>query len=845
MTPMRATARYRPVGVSHRQARQFTDRREAFATFRRMLDTQPPDEQRVLNFYGIGGIGKSRLQQELRAMLARDELALSVRLDFQPPSMRRQDVALSQLRHCLHSEHSIAMPAFDIAYAAYWQRANPNVPLASADLPLIGESEILAELIDAAGETPVFGVVVNLVKALDKLGRRAMRWQRVRSDGDLLGLDRLDTHELLDALDYFLARDLLRALEERGERCVIFLDAHEALWEDVTARGGRGDRDAWIRDLIVQTPGVLWVIGSRDALKWSAIDSEWCEPYLVQTAIGDLSDEDRLAFLAACGVRGEVAEAIARASNGVPFFLDVSVDHWEKLRGQRTPAPEDFGHSQEDLLSRFIGHVPQAEEELLKVLAVARSWDRPLFEALVRRFHIAFPLSRWPDFCAYSFNRRTSGGSWVMHQLMRDELLRRLDADLLTEVHVAIHDHERPRADDESSTVADRLHAFHEAVFHGVAAGRLDVDWFMRTASHFMYRGQWKGIQEIVDETAALLSSKLGADETVVRNVLDYLDAWILRERGRLTDALASYGRLDLALLRPWEAGIRLQIAHVARESGELAEARGTYAELWSREPDERDRVVHSLAGIQYADIEYVQGRFRDAGDILESIVALDPERCAKEVGEAKRILGHIDRLAEREGRGLEHYRDAGRLFERCEDIFGQATVATNLAEAVWPDDPHEALHHARVALERNGAVGARLEMGKAHTASAYAHLLLGSPREARRAAEEALGIQRDVGYFAGVQQARLARAAALAVDGGAPIAATEARDVARQLESHDAYPTIRLMAVMLAEAADSASDDELAAVRRRALASTQWLDDPATSEARIRLHVARLLACV
>ncbi len=841
MSPLRVTPRYRAVGSAGATARQFTDRREAFAAFRRVLDEQPPDDQRVLNFYGIGGIGKSRLQQELRAMLAREDLALSVRVDFQPPGMRRQDAVLSQLRHRLHVEHSIAMPAFDIAYAAYWQRTNPNLPLAAASLPLIGDSEILAELIDAAGETPIFGVVVNLLKGIDKLGRTARRWQRVRHDADLLNLDRLDTHELLDALDFFFARDLLQALQERHERCVIFLDAHEALWEDVSARGARGDRDAWIRDLVAQTPGVLWIVGSRDALSWSVADPDWREPYLTQIAIGDLSDVDRREFLESCGVTGEVGEAIARASRGVPFFLNVSVDHWERISLQRAPVAADFGHTQEDLLSRFIGHVPRAEEELLKVLSVAREWDQPLFETLVRRFNIAFPLTRWGDFCAQSFTRQTSGGSWVMHELMREELLRRLGDDLRGDVHAAIHDYEHSRADDCSLRLTERLQAFREAVFHGLAGNRLEADWFMRRADEFMLHGLWTPMQEITNEMATALDARPEGDG-VLRGLLAYLEAWIMRQQGGLTDALTAYAALDLSLLRDWELGIRFQIAHAARESGQHALAETTYSELWARAPADHERVLHTLVGIQLADIDYVRGRFRDAWRILETIAELDPERCTKEVAEAKRILAHIERFSERKGRGVELYREAGRLFERCEDVFGRAIIETNLAEALWPHHPVWALEHARVAIERNQAVGARLEIGKARVAAAYAHLTLGSSAAALSEAEEALAIQEEVGYFSGRQQARLARAAALAVRGEHALAAAEAADVARCLGEQDAYPTLRLAAVRLVETLGSDELPALNALRERAQAEVQWLDDPATGQARLLGHVERLL---
>jgi len=751
-------ARYRSAKLRRARKRNFVNRREAIELFERLLREQPPDEPRVLNFFGVGGIGKSRLQHELRELSAQKASALSVRVDLQVPAMRRQEAVLAQLRHCLGTEHGIQLPLFDVAYSVYWQRTNPNVPLSRGELPLITQSEILADLIEVAGDTPVFGVVVNLVKSLDKLGRKAKRWQRVRHDADIKDLDRLDAHEILDALTWFFAKDLLQVLGERGQRAVIFLDAHEALWEDVSARGGRGDRDVWIRDLVAQTPGVLWVVSSREALRWERENVSWSEPYLQLYGMGDLQPDDRLAFLADSGITGELAQTIASASEGLPFYLNLSVDHWESIVEDREPLAEDFGETKKDLLSRFIGHVPRAEEEILKVLSVARSWDQQLFAALVRRFNISFPLSRWPDFCTYSFNRQSSGDRWLMHQLMRGELLRRLDPQLCAEIHKAIFTFEQARADDPDVPIGDRAEALREALLHGIPAGALDSEWFMRTVEFFMYRGRWKVIAPALEEMEESLA--IGGGDPALVTLRNFTEGWILRQQGKLSAALEIYESLDLSSVTSWEAGIRFQIANAMREAGDIASAALVYTKLWNQRPANPDvGEVYQLTGIQLADFHYVQGRFRDAQKILLQIASLDERDHAREIAEALRILGHIELFNELPGRGTGCYQRAGELFESCEDLFGQALIATNVAEASWPIDPVKTVQLAAQAVELNSALGATLEVGKAQTAAAYAKLLLGLVSEARREVEESLATLEQVGYRSGAARARLCRA--------------------------------------------------------------------------------------
>lgn len=832
-------ARYRSAKLQGIRKRNFVDRREAIALFQRLLQEQPHDGPRVLNFFGVGGIGKSRLQHELRELTTETGI-ISARVDFQVPAMRRQDTVLAHMRHCLSTEHRIQLPLFDIAFSVYWQRTNPNVPISSGELSLVTESEILADLIEAAGDTPIFGAVVNLVKSIDKLGRKAKRWQRVRHDADLQDLDRLDTHEMLDALTWFFAKDLLQVLGERGGRAIIFLDAHEALWEDVVARGGRGDRDVWIRDLVAQTPGVLWVVSSRDALQWQRENSSWCEPYLQLCGIGDLLPHDQLAFLTDCGIKDELAQIIASASEGLPFYLNLSVDHWESIAEEREPLPQDFGETKEDLLSRFIGHVPRAEEEILKILSVTRSWDYELFEALVRRFNIAFPLSRWPDFCAYSFNRQSSGDRWLMHKLMRRELLQRLDPQLRAEVHKEIFVFERARADNPDIPIGDRAEALREALLHGVPAGALDPTWFMRTVEFFMYRGRWKVIAPALEEMEESLA--VGEGDPALAALRNFTEGWILRQQGDLSGALAIYERLDLSVVASWEAGIRFQIGNAMRETGNIAGAGLIYTELWNRRPaTPAAGEVHQLIGIQLADFHYVQGRFRDAQEILHQIIDLNEGDHAREIAEALRILGHIERFNELPGRGLAHYRRAGELFERCEDLFGQAIIATNVAEASWPINPASAVQLASKAVELNDILGASLEVGKAHTAAAYSRLLMGLVSEARYEVENALEILEQVGYRAGSAQARLCRAFVRFAEGDSRNAAEDAASAVSSFEALAAYPTLRLAGAHAALLmGDRGSRPEEA--RRAALIELQWLGDAAASEARIEALVERLM---
>ena len=62
--------------------RQFTDRENFVAAFRRALAEHRTDAHKVLVYYGVGGIGKTSLRRELRRLVDDRPGFVSATLDF-------------------------------------------------------------------------------------------------------------------------------------------------------------------------------------------------------------------------------------------------------------------------------------------------------------------------------------------------------------------------------------------------------------------------------------------------------------------------------------------------------------------------------------------------------------------------------------------------------------------------------------------------------------------------------------------------------------------------------------------------------------------------------------------
>jgi len=118
--------------------RLFVDREAHVDAVEAALERRDRSQPKVLVYYGIGGIGKSRLRRELRERPTKAEPeAVYAEVDFSLPSLRGPETALFALRRQLVERHHVGFPSFDIVYAHSWTQSRPNVTPAQEGSPLV------------------------------------------------------------------------------------------------------------------------------------------------------------------------------------------------------------------------------------------------------------------------------------------------------------------------------------------------------------------------------------------------------------------------------------------------------------------------------------------------------------------------------------------------------------------------------------------------------------------------------------------------------------------------------------------------------------------------------------
>ncbi len=98
--------------------RPFVDREELIDAFWQALARKDVSKPKVLVYYGLGGIGKSRLRRELKERLREtDPQPAWAEVDFGLPSLRDPETALFSIRRELRDRHKLHFPTFDLVYA--------------------------------------------------------------------------------------------------------------------------------------------------------------------------------------------------------------------------------------------------------------------------------------------------------------------------------------------------------------------------------------------------------------------------------------------------------------------------------------------------------------------------------------------------------------------------------------------------------------------------------------------------------------------------------------------------------------------------------------------------------
>ncbi|WP_231561845.1 tetratricopeptide repeat protein [Nitrosococcus oceani] len=519
---MPPTSRYGPHPNRPAANKQFINRDAPINAFQAARQALVSEQHYVLAFYGVGGQGKTALGRKFRQILEEEtpRAALWGHVDLADTHLPTLDRILLELRCSLRRSGIIEFPAFDVAFAHYWQQAYPHLKFQDTHRDLFTDKEgVFAHALESASsyaEALPAGIGLTM-KALNGV-RQRMRDFDNRYLPALRGLETFSPTEILDRLPYYLGLDLCSyQRRQRAKQLIVFLDTYEALWETFT-QGARWEVDAWARELVASVPGVLFVVFAREKLTWDTHEPDaWRGCLHHQPRLTLLTDEDADTFLRQIPIEEEaVRQTIIQAAEGHPFYLDLEVEHYLDLVADgATPQPEHFGQTKQAILAGFLRYRAGEEQATLKVLSVVRSFDFELLEALVRAFQTGFPLTEFSHFVRYSFVEPESGGRYRLHGLMQAHLLESVEPALQKKIHDFAFTYYDARCQPKSPKDLQPAHeiALVEAFYHqDMTDPQEAVAWINQRTTVFYEAARYSLVEPLYQRALAICEQVLGPD---------------------------------------------------------------------------------------------------------------------------------------------------------------------------------------------------------------------------------------------------------------------------------------------------------------------------------------------
>lgn len=422
--------------------KEFTDRKyykEQFYNEIAKIQSEKKDKTKqyhVLNFYGIGGIGKSSLQKELCEEIDNDSKVIYTQSDFANVSNCNTSNFLLEIAKNFEAK-KIVFYHFGLAYAIYFKKAHRDMVLSSNEPSAISEN--IGFVADILGTIDGLGILSIIPGAINKIYHAA--YKKLHLDNnlkeDLKKMESMSASQCEQLLPAFLAYDLNNYLEKENNKIIIiFLDTYEVLWNQIKNDITKFSQDQFVRELISHLPGVLFVISCREYLDWKLVDSEW-EKYLKQYELRSLENADADLFLNKCGIKeSDIRSKMLSISMGIPYHLDILVDTYTEMKNKNiTPRIDLFANNAHEILNCFFKYLKNEEIAVIKVISIPRFYTFDLFKYLLSNFSTGYPITMFDEFNKFSFVSKMDNGTFHIHEIMRKDLLETMSSEIIQQIN--------------------------------------------------------------------------------------------------------------------------------------------------------------------------------------------------------------------------------------------------------------------------------------------------------------------------------------------------------------------------------------------------------------------------
>lgn len=360
---------------------------------------------KVINIFGIGGIGKSRLIAELRNEIADKLSAVKskiVSVSFEIEGRQQTLRNLMQIRRSFDGSCTI----FDYALMSYWDKAGRMEKLDDAFMYQI-RSGFLGGLIDTAADVgadffPVLPGVPSINDIFDCVGVLIQKTQQLKVRDQLKYISQLDPQALLEQMPRYLGFDIDRLSTKSPYALVLLCDSYQ---QSIPYSEPR----EWLMDLIAEIHHGLFIITGREKLKWDDPEKD-IFPYHLRGFPEDAARAHLKKYIPSAD--DELINEILLSTQCVPLFVEMAIDVYLREADASKLICGTYFKDRDQLIRRFIYHLPEKWQSILLALSVVGIFNRDIFLHIGKEFSCPCPMEDYEEIISTSLSNyieRTKG----------------------------------------------------------------------------------------------------------------------------------------------------------------------------------------------------------------------------------------------------------------------------------------------------------------------------------------------------------------------------------------------------------------------------------------------------
>ena len=733
---------------------------------------------RVINIYGLGGMGKTSLLHALSSEIN----------DIKSPKIPLIIDVSFELDHCQPLESLVSIRkqihescvTFDYALIRYWEKSGRIEKLDDSFMSNICNSlwkalslaDTFTDICNAVTPTSAcIPSISNIFLAVDKLiqkGKQALNYQKLKS------INQLDPQELLEKMPSYLGYDIGEIAEDKGNIIVFLCDSYQQSVPYTESK-------EWLLDLVSEIHKGLFVITGREKLKWNDDEND-IMPYELKCFPPDIAREYITANMD--NPQTDVVDRIISSTKCLPLFIDIAIKVYKNESAANIPINKAYFQDRESMMSRFMYHLPEKWHSMILALSVIKIFNRDIFCNLANSISCECPFEDYDEIVYSSLSNyiNHAKGLVKLHDLFCHQATGVLSIDYKEHVWKAYLDIIYRYSLSLYQQSQDDL----VTLFLNLIQCCIDMNISVTTVE----------AEKILDILFTILDKRIifdppavnSSEDENIKNILRMINA-VMYEKINSVDTVNMLESIsEPKLFGKHYNSYRIKLLYYKSLNGDYLDLiAGLREMIINFDSSDKGYWYYSYTKVYFSDYLTMDGKFKSA---LEQLTLLNNEELSASAKyDTNREIGHIYRFNMMLDKAWDTYREQ---LSFVRSLSAKIHLKTNICESLCFFDPEGFDELYDEALAQANDLNHYRNAGKLYYSKAIVLITKRDYKKAYSFINKSISINKKTGYESGELFALIARAYCNYAESGR-ISRTTLSTIDKLLDKNQVYCFLKL----------------------------------------------------